>query len=96
MNKLKQDWKEYIVWLVEQCGYTDLGINKCEITCKFYMPTKRRADPDNYSPKFVMDGLTEAAVIVDDDYSHCNPLVIELAYDKDNTRMEIHIKDLEE
>lgn len=94
MNKLKQDWKDYIVWLAEECGYTDLKIEKCEIICKFYMPTKRRADTDNMTPKFVMDGLTEAGVIVDDDYYHCNPLTIKLDYDKNNPRMEIIIKDL--
>lgn len=56
------------------------------------MPTTRRADIDNYSPKFAQDGLTEAGVIIDDDYKHVNPLHIELYYDKENPRMEIIIK----
>lgn len=94
MNKLKQDWKEYIIWLVEQNGFTDLHIEKCRITYRFYMPSKRRSDTDNYTPKFCQDGLVEAGVIVDDDYLHCNPLKIWLGYDKNNPRMEITIEEL--
>lgn len=92
MNKLKQDWKEYTIWLVEKYGMTNLKIEKCMIEYKFFRPTKRRGDCDNYTPKFTNDGLTEAGVIVDDDYSHCNPLLIYLDYDKENPRMEIHIE----
>lgn len=92
MNALKQAWKDYTTWLVKKYDYTNLHIEKCQITYKFFMPTKRRADCDNYTPKFTNDGLTEAGVIIDDDYRHCNPLIIELGYDKDNPRMEIHIR----
>ena len=28
MNKLKQDWKDYIVWLVNKYDYQDLNIKK--------------------------------------------------------------------
>lgn len=91
MNNLKQNWKDYIVWLVNEYGYMDLNIGKCNVMCKFYMPTKRRADTDNMTPKFVMDGLTEAHMIIDDDYLHCNPLTIWLGYDKEQPRMEIII-----
>lgn len=92
MNDLKQKWKSYIVWLVRKHGLENLQIEHCEITYRFYMPTTRRADIDNYSPKFAQDGLTEAGVIIDDDYKHVNPLHIELYYDKENPRMEIIIK----
>jgi Holliday junction resolvase RusA-like endonuclease len=92
MNELKQKWKEYIVWLVDKHGYKNLKIDNCEITYKFFMPSLRRADTDNFSPKFVQDGLTMAGVVIDDDYTHVNPLHIELGYDKENPRMEIIIK----
>ena len=95
MNALKQAWKDYTVWLVERYKCTNLHIKKCIMEYKFFMPTKRRADCDNYTPKFTNDGLTESGVIIDDDYNHCNPLIIELGYDKDNPRMEIHIKAIE-
>lgn len=93
MNGVKQAWKDYTIWLVEKYGYTNLHIEKCQITYRFFMPTKRRADCDNYTPKFTNDGLTESGIIIDDDYSHCNPLIIQLGYDKDNPRMEIHIRE---
>lgn len=82
-----------MVWLVGRHGFTNLHIEKCEITYKIFMPTKRRTDCDNCTPKFTNDGLTDAGMIVDDDYSHCNPLIIQLGYDKENPRMEIHIRE---
>ena len=91
MNKLKQDWKEYMIWLVDKNNMRGLNIKTCELIYEFYKPTKRRFDCDNHTPKFTNDGLVEANVIVDDDYLHCNPLTIYCSYDKENPRMEIHI-----
>ena len=91
MNKLKQDWKEYTIWLAKKYNVDNLNINNCTLEYRFYRPTRRRADCDNLTPKFTNDGLTEAKVIIDDDYLHCNPLTIFLDYDKDNPRMEIII-----
>lgn len=94
MNKLKQRWKDYVVWLVDCCGYRNLLLDNCKITYKFYMPSKRRYDCDNLTPKFSNDGLTEAGVIVDDDYKHMNPLEVWIGCDKDDPRMEIILTDL--
>lgn len=92
MNAMKQSWKEYTMWLVKKYGYEGLNIEKCEITVKTYMPTKRRADTDNTTPKFVLDSLVESGVIVDDSYTCLNPLHLWLGYDKDNPRMEVIIE----
>jgi len=94
MNQLKQKWKDYTEWLVDKYGYKDLQISKCKIMYKYYMPSKRRADDDNYTPKFTNDGLTQSGMLIDDDYLHCNPLIIELGYDKENPRMEIIITEV--
>lgn len=96
MNKLKQDWKEYIIWLVDKHGLTNKRIEKCKLTYIYHRPTKRRADCDNLTPKFTNDGLVEAGVVIDDSYFCCNPLVIYLDYDKDNPSMEIHIEVIED
>lgn len=93
MNDLKQRWKDYTIWLSEKQGLAGLKIESCKITIKMFMPTKRRADTDNYTPKFVFDGLTECGVIIDDSYFYVNPLVIELGYDKNNEHMEIVIEE---
>ena len=64
-----------------------------EIT--YYFPTQGRHDADNYAGKFLLDGLTKAGVIVDDDLRHIST-VIRGAYDKQNPRTEITIWTMQE
>lgn len=91
MNATKQKWKDFIKWLVEQYGYSDLGLDCYEMYVKVYMPTKRRSDPDNQVPKFILDGLVESGMLVDDDGEHMKKLSISTGYDKENPRTEIEI-----
>lgn len=95
MNQLKQKWKAFIVWWVKDLGYQDLKLDKFEIEVKTYMPTKRRSDPDNFSPKFINDGFTEAGLIIDDDGNHLKKLSLITDYDKDHPRTEVTIKILD-
>ena len=69
-----------------------MKIDNFEMTYKVYMPTKRRSDPDNFTPKFWNDGFTESGFIVDDDGKHLKKLTLIADYDKDWTRTEIEIK----
>ena len=89
MNQLKQKWKDFIVWWITDLGYAGMGISQYEITYHIFHPSRRRTDPDNYSPKFIMDGFTEAGFIIDDDRGHCKKLTIICDMDKDNPRTEI-------
>ena len=41
-----------------------------DVEIMYYFPDRRRRDPDNYSGKFLLDGLTKANVIVDDSMDH--------------------------
>lgn len=92
MNLLKQNWKDFTIWTVKKYGLEDLKIENCKMTYKFFYDTKRRHDNDNMTPKFTNDGLVESGLLVDDDYNHVNPLVIEGGYDKIYPRMEIIIE----
>ena len=96
MNGLKQAWKDFIKWWVKDLGYQDKHLGKFEMTFTTYMPTRRRADPDNFSPKFIEDGFTEAGLIADDDGTHLKALTLKTDYDKENPRTEIEIKILDE
>lgn len=96
MNALKQRWKDFIEWFVTEQGYANLRIKKCEIRQVVYYPTQRRADVDNSVGKFVLDGLVQSQMIIDDDYRHITKLTLECGYDKDNPRTELYIKVFDE
>ena len=89
MNSLKQRWKDFIKWFVEEQGYANLRIEKCEISQTIYYPTNRRHDIDNSVPKFVLDGLVESGMVVDDDSDHITKLVLQCGVDIDHPRTEL-------
>lgn len=96
MNALKQRWKDFIVWLADDLGITGLNILKCEITHIVYFSTNQRHDPDNTVPKFILDGLVESGVVVDDDSKHITKLTLQCGVDKEHPRTEIIIDIVDE
>lgn len=91
MNALKQKWKNFIKWYVEEQGYANLHIEQCEVEQTIYYNNNRRHDIDNSVPKFVLDGLIEGGMIVDDDSKHIQKLTLMCDVDKYNPRTEIKI-----
>lgn len=91
MNALKQRWKDFIIWFIENQGYTNLHIEKCEMKFITYFNTNRRHDCDNTVPKFLLDGLAESGFILDDDSQHLTKLSLECGIDKENPRTEIDV-----
>ena len=92
MNALKQKWKDFIKWFVSEQGYDNLRIEKCEISQFIYYPTNRRRDLDNSVPKFILDGLVESGMILDDDFKHITKLTLQCGVDTDRPRTELNIK----
>lgn len=91
MNALKQKWKEFISWIVENSEYSDVHIEQCEIKFITYYGTARRHDIDNGCPKFIIDGLCENGFIIDDDSKHITSLTMQCFVDTANPRTEIEI-----
>ncbi len=91
MNSLKQRWKDFIKWYIEYRGYSNLHIEECEISQAIYYPTNRRHDIDNSVPKFILDGLVESGMIIDDDSKHIKKLTMMCYVDASHPRTEIHI-----
>lgn len=91
MNALKQKWKDFIKWWIHDLGYDDMHLDKFEMLFITYMPTKRRYDPDNSVPKFILDGFTESGFITDDDGEHLQFLTLATKYDKENPRTTIDV-----
>lgn len=93
MNALKQKWKDFMVWWMNKVGFSGKQLKQFSMTFTTYMPTRRRIDPDNTVPKFILDGFTESGAIVDDDGEHLLSLTLKTGYDKENPRTEIDIKE---
>lgn len=96
MNALKQRWKDFIVWFIENQGYSNLHIEKCELSFITYYSTHRRHDVDNSNPKFLIDGLVESGFIVDDSSDHITKIMLECSVDTDRPRTEIFVNILDE
>ncbi len=95
MNALKQRWKDFIVWYIEDRGYTDLRIERCEMTYTVYYRSHRRHDADNCVPKFIQDGLVASGFVVDDDSEHIRSLTLKCGVDEEHPRTEIRVRILE-
>lgn len=91
MNALKQKWKDFIVWFIENQGYSNLRIEKCEMRFSTFYSTGRRHDIDNGCPKFILDGLCDSGFIVDDDSEHITSLTMRCSVDRENPRTEIEV-----
>lgn len=91
MNALKQKWKDFIRWFVSEQGYANLHIEQCEISQTVYYPNNRRHDIDNSVPKFILDGLVESGMVVDDDCKHITKLTLQCDVDMERPRTEIVI-----
>lgn len=83
-------------WLVRQA----VGKNKPKkpfkksiVTLTYYFKTRHRRDPDNYSGKFILDGLVKSKVIEDDNFSNIE-LRLNGNYDKGNPRTEISVTEI--
>jgi Holliday junction resolvase RusA-like endonuclease len=97
-NKEKQRWSE-LVWAcaLEQIGLK--GLSKCnfakaEVTLKYFFPNHNRRDPDNYSGKFILDGLVSSNVLVDDSFENVDLKIVKGGVDKQNPRCEIEIREV--
>lgn len=74
-----------------------IGVNpkyeSCKIKITYYFKDKRRHDPSNYD-KFLLDGLVEANIIVDDNYNVIKEFTTVGLVDKENPRTVIEIEEL--
>jgi crossover junction endodeoxyribonuclease RusA len=69
---------------------------KAIVTLNYYFKSRRRTDPDNNTGKFLLDGLVESGILVDDSFDHIELNIRKGGVDKHNPRVEIMIERLEE
>jgi Holliday junction resolvase len=86
-REAKKEWHD-IVAIFSKRPPKPFG--KAEVRITYFFPTRGRRDPDNYSGKFILDGLVNHGILKDDSFS-CIDLVLRGSYDKTNPRTEIEI-----
>lgn len=86
----KKDWEYLIRYTVNKIA----PFKKPIVRIIYYFNTNRRRDKDNYTPKFIMDGLVKAGVIKDDNINAVD-LDWDIRIDKNGNRTEVFIKEAE-
>lgn len=60
--KVKRQWEDMLKVLLRGCK----RVEKPVVRITYYPGIERSRDKDNYTPKFIMDGLKKSGVIMDD------------------------------
>ena len=69
-HQVKKDWEDEICLLLIK--YKRLQLEKAEISITYYTPNYQ-SDRDNFTPKFVMDGLVKSGLLADDNRNIVKP-----------------------
>jgi Holliday junction resolvase RusA-like endonuclease len=88
----KQKW-EWLVKVAIGKNKPKVVLDKAIVTITYYFGDKRRRDPDNYSGKFLLDGLVRSGVIEDDSFNNIK-LILKGKVDRDNPRTEAEIESI--
>ena len=91
----KAEWTYAVCMACRACKERpSVPYERARVTITYFFRTAARHDADNYAGKYLLDGLTAAGVIVDDDLAHITT-VIRGGVDKANPRTEIEIEEVE-
>ena len=94
--QLKSEWTEAVQWIAS-LKHNGLPLKKPAVTLTCYFRTRHKRDKDNFSivAKVVLDGLTRAGVIDDDNSEAIDLRPLEFDYDKSKPRVEIELRQVE-
>jgi crossover junction endodeoxyribonuclease RusA len=87
-RNLKQEWKQIVALYCRP--RPDKPLENVIVRLTYTFPDRRRRDPDNYSGKMVLDGLTECGIIKDDSFD-CIQLELRGKYEKGVKQTQIEI-----
>lgn len=90
-NQWKQEFADYTQSIIDELGISGLNIERCLIVVKQYNPTKAKSDSDNIMIKASLDAMVKANVLIEDNYTVLNPVVLYTDYNKNDPRTELHI-----
>lgn len=92
-QNIKKYWAELIIYSSLMQIKNVKTFEKSIVELHYFFKDKRRRDPDNYSGKFILDGLVKAKLIKDDSFNNID-LILKADVDKDNPRTEITITEV--
>lgn len=91
--ELKKYWEQLIGYksnhITKDRDFTK--IKKGLILIKYYFPNGNRRDPDNYTPKFILDGLVKAGILKDDSWRNITLVLEYPEFNADKEETEITI-----
>ncbi len=90
-HKEKQRWMDMVGWSVKASGWRNSPFKKAKVQILYFFPNRTRRDPDNYSGKFILDGLRQAGVIEDDSFNNIT-LILKGVYDKSQPRTMVVVE----
>lgn len=89
-QELKRQWLQ----LVTACcrPRPKKPLEKAIVTLTYHFKDNIRRDPDNYSGKMILDGLTAAGIIVDDSFNNIELRIKRGDTDKQNPRTVVKVE----
>jgi hypothetical protein len=73
----------------------DAPLELSRVTLEYHFPTRAKRDPDNYSGKFILDGLVGLGAIVDDNFWVMELVLATARVDKGRPGTLVTLEDLE-
>ncbi len=89
-NKAKREWAEIVAVYCRPVPQSPIA--RARVSLIYHFPDKIRRDPDNYSGKFILDGLTHAGIIQDDNFNVIELRILAGAVSK-NPYTEVIVED---
>ena len=93
--EIKKRW-EANIYYTSFSQRPKLPYKYAKVIITYYFKTRQRHDLDNYVPKFILDGLVKARIILDDRAEYIGMTELIQEYDKENQRTKIKIEEVEE
>lgn len=87
----KEAWQWRVSAALPPEARNRLRWKRSRVSITYYFPDNIKRDPDNYSGKFLLDGLRAAGVIADDSFKNVK-LELEGAVDPKRPRTEIEVE----
>ena len=87
----KKIWEQMIFFCCRPRPETPLA--HARVTITYFFKDRRRRDPDNYSGKFILDGLVSAGILKDDNFQ-CVELCLKAKFGCSKSQTKIEIEEL--